>query len=363
LKNILEDDAKNIYQNLGKLNNKFSGKKIFITGGAGFLGKNFINYFNYINKNKLITKPCKITIYDNLKRNSSLNIKQVFKFDHNIKFFKKDISNIKNFPKTDYVIHAASIASPVFYRKFPIETIQANVNGIFKILDYYKNRKVKGILYFSSSEIYGNPDKKNIPTSENYLGNVSTIGPRACYDESKRLGETICSTFHKVYNLPLKIVRPFNNYGPGLDIRDKRVIADLFNNILKNNNLVLYSEGRDTRTFCYISDAIEGYIRTLLLGKAVEPYNIGNVKPEIKIVDLAKMMIKISKKKLNIIYKKNPDKNYLIDNPKRRCPSINKAKKELGFKPKISLKKGLEKTYDFYIYENRLKKINKRNEY
>ena len=202
MKNILEDDAKNIYQNLGKLNNKFSGKKIFITGGAGFLGKNFINYFNYINKNKLITKPCKITIYDNLKRNSSLNIKQVFKFDHNIKFFKKDISNIKNFPKTDYVIHAASIASPVFYRKFPIETIQANVNGIFKILDYYKNRKVKGILYFSSSEIYGNPDKKNIPTSENYLGNVSTIGPRACYDESKRLGETICSTFHKVYNLP-----------------------------------------------------------------------------------------------------------------------------------------------------------------
>ena len=125
----------------------------------------------------------------------------------------------------------------------------------------------------------------------------------------------------------------------------------------------MYSEGRDTRTFCYISDAIEGYIRTLLLGKAVEPYNIGNVKPEIKIVDLAKMMIKISKKKLNIIYKKNPDKNYLIDNPKRRCPSINKAKKELGFKPKISLKKGLEKTYDFYIYENRLKKINKRNEY
>ena len=204
-------------------------------------------------------------------------------------------------------------------------------------------------MFFSSSEIYGDPDKKNIPTREEYNGNVSCIGPRACYDESKRYGETLCMNFFRQYRIPIKIVRPFNNYGPGLSINDKRVIPDLFKNVLENNNITLFSNGKSTRTFCYVSDAMEGYLRTLLIGKKGEAYNIGNDKQEISIEKLAKLIIKISNKKLKIIFKKSKDKDYLIDSPKRRCPSIIKARKDLLFYPKISLREGLIRTYKYYL--------------
>lgn len=330
-----------------------SGNTILFTGANGFLGYYFIKSIltwndTYPNK--------KISIY--ALDTFTTSVPNWLEKRGDVKIIKEDITKYKlsanqNF---DYIIHAASIASPVFYRKYPIETINANVQGLYNILDYMlKRQKIKkevlGLLFFSSSEVYGNPTEGNIPTPETYPGNVSCTGPRACYDESKRFCETLCVNFSKVHNLQIKIARPFNNYGPGLKITDGRVIADFANDILHNRNLTLLSQG-STRTFCYVSDAIVGYIKILIKGKISESYNIGVEKPEISMSDLAKKMrdigIKYFEYSGKIIMKKDKDKNYLTDSPQRRCPQIDKAKKDLAFEPQISLNQGLINTLSWY---------------
>ena len=328
--------------------NKLKNKKILITGGLGFLGFNFLNFFNYLNQKKKYN--LKVEVYDVFEKNKLP--KWFRRYGKKIKYKKCNIVNKKKFKNVDYIIHAASIASPTYYRKYPIETMDANVIGLRNLLEFYKNKNIKGILYFSTSEIYGDPDKKNIPTKETYRGNVSCTGPRACYDESKRFGETLCVNFYKKWKFPVKIVRPFNNYGPGLDINDKRVIPDFSKNILNGQDIILYSDGKPSRTFCYISDALIGYIKTLIKGTPGEPYNIGNSKPEISMKKLANLMIEVAKNKYNysgkLVVKKNKDKNYLVDNPNRRCPDLSKAKKELNFNPKINLLLGINKTLEWY---------------
>ena len=271
------------------------------------------------------------------------------KSDRNIFIEQKDIVKNLDYPKIDMIIHAASIASPTFYRKYPIETIEANIIGLKNLLDFSASFKIEEFLFFSTSEIYGDPDAKNIPTNETYRGYVSCTGPRACYDESKRLGETLCVNYFQQHNVPVKIVRPFNNYGPGLNINDKRVIPDFFNDVLNGRDITIYSNGLATRTFCYISDAIEGYLRVLLSNYNGESFNIGTDSPEISIKELAELIIKISGKSLELNFLESKDVNYLTDNPQRRCPSIEKARSLLGYNPKISLDTGLKKTLNYYL--------------
>ena len=355
--NELIKNSELIVLGLDKLNSKFSGKKILITGAAGFLGTQFIYYFYYLNKNNILDDPIEVYAWDNFIRGYPDWVKKF----NNINGFhieKKDIINDSNFPEVNFIIHAASIASPIFYRKYPIETIFSNITGLKNILDYsVNNRLVESILFFSTSEIYGDPDNKNIPTKETYRGNVSCTGPRACYDESKRLGETICVNYSKQFNVPVKIARPFNNYGPALKITDRRVIPDFFRNIINNENIVLLSDGKATRTFCYISDAIEGYLRILLSNFNGESFNIGNEFPEISMLELARLSIKISKKPLKVVYNKSSDKEYLSDNPQRRCPNIDKAKTLLNYKTKIDLEDGLIRTYEYYLRNNKTKEL------
>src|SRR5262249_18927578 len=186
------------------------------------------------------------------------------------------------------------------YRRHPIETMDANVIGLRNLLDHAIRHPVESFLFFSSSEIYGDPDPAAIPTPEDYRGNVSCTGPRACYDESKRYGETLCINFHKVHQAPVKIVRPFNNYGPGLKISDRRVLPDFFRNVLQDQNIVLLSDGRATRTFCYSSDALTGYLLALLAAHQGEPFNIGTATPEISMADLARLVIEASGKPLHV---------------------------------------------------------------
>src|SRR3989344_9312245 len=331
-----------------------SGNKILFTGADGFLGYYFIK---------------SIIAWNNLHPARKIRVFALDTFSHGIpawlqkkkevKFIKKDITKFK--PASDmgfdYIIHAASIASPIFYRKHPVETINANVQGLYNILNFMvkkqkSGKRVKGLLFFSSSEVYGDPTEGNIPTSETYRGNVSCTGPRACYDESKRFGETLCVNYSKVYNLPIKIARPFNNYGPGLRITDGRVIPDFANNILSNKNITLLSEGSPTRTFCYITDAIVGYLKVLIKGKKAESYNIGVENPEISIIELAEKMKSIALKHFGysgkIIKEKSADQNYLTDNPNRRCPQIAKAQKDLDYNPEITLDAGLKNTMLWY---------------
>ena len=337
-----------IINSLEKLNHRFSGKSILITGAGGFLGTQFVYYFSSLNKSKILSKKCKLYLWDNFIRGVPKWMDN-FKNDESIIIEKKDIIIDKDFPEINFIVHAASIASPIFYRKYPIETIFSNITGLKNLLDFsVNNNLIESFLFFSTSEIYGDPDKENIPTSEEYRGNVSCTGPRACYDESKRVGETISVNYFNEYKVPVKIARPFNNYGPGLKISDKRVIPDFFNDVINNRNIILLSDGSATRTFCYISDAIEGYLRILLSDHNGESFNIGNENPEISMLNLAREVVKVSNKNLKINHKVSDDKEYLTDNPNRRCPSIKKAKKLLNFNPKIDLAEGLKLTYSYY---------------
>ena len=343
--NYLSADLERIASCLNEEFAHMSGKTIFLTGGGGFLGYYLTLaplYWNYRNPEKL---PIKVINSDLFKKGLPDWLKSIN--DSNLKIITFDC--IKPLPneKMDYILHCASIASPIVYREFPIETIEANVFGLKNVLDHAvkKESNVESVLFFSSSEIYGDPSLENIPTAESYNGNVSCTGPRACYDESKRIGETLCASYKREYGLSVKIVRPFNNYGPGLLPDDGRVLADFVNNLLQNEDIVMFSDGKPTRTFCYISDAVTGYYKTLIRGTSGEAYNIGSCKPEISIKDLAKLVVKIGKEtfgyKGSLRFEVSDDSDYLTDNPQRRCPSISKAESEIGYCPMISLEQGV----------------------
>lgn len=324
----------------------FKNKIILITGSNGFICHTLQNYLIFY-KNKLKFKKLFLTDVDKKPLNKGVDNKTIFykKFD----VVNDNLSNDFNV-KFDIIIHAASIASPTFYRKFPLETADANVVGLRKILEYSKNNKVSRILYFSSSEVYGSPDKNNIPTKEHFNGNVSTIGPRACYDEAKRYCETLCYIFNKKYKTQITIVRPFNNYGPGMKMNDKRLPADLANSVYKKKSIILYSKGNDKRTFCYIADAVVGYLKALTY-KNFEIFNIGNNDIEISVknfaIKFAYYSHKINNFKPKIIFKKSKDGEYLMNNPSRRCPDINKAKKLIKFIPRINLNNGIQRYLRF----------------
>jgi len=226
----------------------------------------------------------------------------------------------------------------------------ANVDGLKVILEYATKKQIK-ILFFSTSEIYGNPDKENIPTEENYNGNVSCIGPRACYDESKRFCETLTYIYSKKYKLNINVVRPFNNFGPGLKLSDGRLPSDMASSAIEEKKFIIYSNGKPTRTFCYIADAVIGYLNSLNLN-GFNILNIGNPNNEVSVYKFTKIFSKCVKKEykklLKIEFKKNKDKNYLIHSPQRRCPNINLAKKLINYKPMIDLENGI-KRYLKYI--------------
>jgi UDP-glucuronate decarboxylase len=344
---VLEEDLNFIYSNHRK-KNYLKDKKILVTGAGGFLGFYLSKYLSNF-KDKLKIKDLYLTSLNikNLKNNKFKGAK-IVKFD----VAKDKLSKFKvNF---DIIIHAASIASPTYYRKKPLQTMESNVTGLWKILEFYKNKKAK-IFYFSSSEVYGDPIKENIPTKESYNGNVNCLGPRACYDESKRFCETLCLEYaRKFKNLKIVIVRPFNNFGPGMNINDARLPADLAKQALKRKNFILYSNGKPKRTFCYISDAITGYLNALSCNK-LEVFNIGSIE-ELTIKEFAILFKKASKKILNfnpkILFKKSKDINYLKDNPNRRCPDLSNSKIKINYKPKIKTFIGIQKYLKFLKYEN-----------
>lgn len=355
MNSVLKEDIEYIYKNVGKGLEKFKDSNIFITGCCGFLGYYFLHFFNTYKKDLGIKSIVAVDNFqvgrpqwlDKLVEEGNIELE---KFD----IIDGDLSKIKRDKSNSFVIHMASIASPVFYRKYPIKTIEANIWGLKRLLDDYKDESLKGFLFFSSSEVYGDPTPENIPTKESYRGNVNTIGPRACYDESKRFGETICYEYAKEYNLPVSLARPFNNYGPGMKLNDKRVPADFAKAVINNEDIVILSDGKPTRTFCYVADAITGYLKILLYGK-FDVFNIGIEKPEISILELADIYAEKGRKLLNytgkVVYQKSDEKNYLTDNPNRRCPVIEKAISLLEYNPKIHVEEGVERFLKYIIEE------------
>ncbi len=349
---IKEEDFEYMYNSFtDEEKQKFNDSTILITGCAGFIGYYMMCFLDAYSE-KLGIK--KIIGLDNfmlgkpewMKKLEKKELFQIEKFD----IITDNIQTVPNSEKVNLIIHMASVASPIFYRKYPIETIDANVEGLRSLLDYYLEKNIKGFLFFSTSEIYGNPDDAHVPTTEDYNGNVSCTGPRACYDESKRFGETICRLYAEKYNYPVSVVRPFNNYGPGLRLDDQRVSADFEKSVYLNEDIIILSDGAPTRTFCYIADAVVGYLKILLYGK-YDFFNIGIESPELTIAELAELYKEVGEKIMDyngeIRYEVSEDKEYLTDNPKRRCPNIDKAREILNYNPTIEIREGIERTLLF----------------
>jgi UDP-glucuronate decarboxylase len=345
---LIKDDILHIVNSIEKDSKKLENSTILISGGAGFLGSYIIAVIDYLNK-KEFKKPCKVISIDNFITGKKRGLFGIFD-EENITYIKSDIKKpISYDKKIDYIIHAAGIASPVYYNKYPLETIEVAINGTKNLLEFAQTKKIKSFLYFSSSEIYGDPDEKNIPTPETYFGNVSSLGPRACYDESKRLGETLCMTYFRMFNTPVKIVRPFNIYGPGMYPDDYRVIPNFVSRALSNKSLIVYNKGFQTRTFCYITDAVAGFFKSLLSNKNGEAFNIGNDENEITMDQLAHEVITLlPQAKMQL---RSYPKNYPREETRRRCPDISKAKKSLHYQPTISLQEGLQRFVAWYKYE------------
>ncbi len=324
-----------------------SGARVLITGASGFLGTHFVHTLLRLNDQKVLKTPLHVTAMDNqLLGEGTWHYKPEDRKD--LTFLTQSVCDPFDWSSWTHIIHAASIASPTFYRRFPIETIDANVLGLRRLLDLAVAYSPRSVLFFSTSEIYGDPDPSQIPIREDYWGNVNCTGPRACYDESKRLGETMCLAFHQVHQVPVKIARPFNNYGPGMKIGDRRVIPDFCQNILHGEDLRIYSDGHSRRTFCFISDAMTGYLKLLGSNHNGVPINIGNDQPEISVRELAGLMIKTTSSDLRTSFALSDDEHYVTDNPKRRCPDISRARELLGYEPRVGLEEGLLRTYQSF---------------
>lgn len=355
---VIETDLEYIRTQLHEEFSLMSGKRLLITGGAGFLGYYLTQSVLQWNLKNADKQPISLVVYDNFMRGVPKWLESLI---------EKTLIAVKKYDVIDplpddigdfqYIIHAATIASPIYYRLHPIETMDANVHGLRHLLDYCiqqkkKKKPVEAFLFYSTSEIYGDPTPENIPTPETYKGNVSCTGPRACYDESKRFGETMAVNFARQYDLPIRLVRPFNNYGPGLKITDKRALPDFAGNVLAGEDIVLLSDGSPTRTFCYAADAVIGYFKALVHGKNGESYNIGIDKPEISIRQLAELVIQTARDlfdyKGKLVFKVSEDKDYLTDNPNRRCPIIDKARQQLGYNPSIQIEEGLKRSLLWY---------------
>ena len=297
-----------------------------MTGGAGFLGSHLCR--------ELLSRNYKVTALDNLYTGSIENIRDLQQ-NSNFNFVTADVTNELNY-EVDGIFNLACPASPKHYQKNPIETIRTNILGSINVLELASRRNIRA-LQASTSEIYGDPLEN--PQSETYWGNVNPIGIRSCYDEGKRAAETLFFDYHRQNGLDIKVARIFNTYGPGMQLDDGRVVSNFIVQALTNKPLTVYGDGEQTRSFCYVSDLVDGLIRLFESGeKNISPVNLGNPS-QVCMNDLASMVIEMTDSKSQIIYTPLPE-----DDPKLRCPDISKARSILKWSPKINIREGLAST-------------------
>lgn len=303
-------------------------KRILVTGGAGFLGSHLV---------KRLIEHNEVIVADNLFTGSKQNIQQFFS-NPNFEFIRHDIT----FPlyiEVDEIYNLACPASPVHYQKNPVQTLKTNVHGAINMLGLAKRVGAK-ILQASTSEVYGNPTIH--PQVEDYWGNVNPIGIRSCYDEGKRAAETLFFDYHRQYDLSIKVVRIFNTYGPNMSLNDGRVVSNFIKQALLGEDITIYGNGSQTRSFCYVDDLIDGIVKFMDSPKELTgPMNLGN-PTEFTMVQLAELVTKLTNSKSKIIYQPLP-----LDDPRQRKPDIGYAK-QLGWEPNINLLEGLTKTIEYF---------------
>jgi UDP-glucuronate decarboxylase len=304
--------------------------KILLTGAAGFLG-------SHISK-KLIDNNHEVIGLDDLSTGSIKNIEQLINHPE-YSFIEHDV-RIPYQAKVDAILNFACPASPINYQKDPVRTIETNFLGMINML-HLANETGARIIQASTSEIYGDPTQS--PQKESYWGNVNPIGIRSCYDEGKRAAETLCFDYRRQHNLDTRVIRIFNTYGPNMAIGDGRVVSNFIVQALRNEPINIYGDGKQTRSFCYVSDLVEGIYKLLRLDKNPgTPINLGNPN-EFTILELAKVVIEITNSKSEIVNNLLP-----LDDPKQRCPDISLAKSTLNWKPTIELREGIEKTAAYF---------------
>ena len=345
----LELDLKEIIERV-QSSWRLNGSKILVTGAGGFLGYYMSSFFIKYLDDLDIKQLALVDLTDLSKKRGFQEI------PGKITLIKHDMSSLTDIPldlkEFDVIINLASFASPVSYRANPLGTLSGSVLSVWRLLENYSENAdhTGSFQIFSSSEVYGDPPASQIPTSEDYWGNVSCLGPRACYDESKRFIETLGYAFAKENKINVNIVRPFNNYGPGMSLTDGRLVADAMKSMVNYENVDVYSDGKPTRSFCYITDAIVGYILALNR-KGFNVYNIGNDQKEISVHDYLEVCSRVLKQKtghkMQINFKKSDDPEFLINNPNRRFPDLTKARNDLGYKPIVSIEEGVGRWFDY----------------
>jgi len=306
------------------------GKTAIVTGGAGFLGSHLCEY--------LLAKGMKVICIDNFITGSNKNIEHLKK-NPNFRFMEHDVTKHINIEEdVHYILHFASPASPIDYQQIPIQTLKVGSLGTHNALGLAKAKNAV-LLLASTSEVYGDPLVN--PQPETYWGNVNPVGPRGCYDESKRFAEAITMAYHNVHHINTKIARIFNTYGPRMRANDGRVVPAFVNQALNNQPITVFGNGSQTRSFCYIADEVEGLFR-LLVSDINDPVNIGNPS-EMTVLEFANKVIELTGSSSSIIPMPLP-----VDDPKIRRPDISKAKRLLGWEPKVSIEEGLKKTIEYF---------------
>lgn len=345
---VIEEDVRRIVEDVGPALKPLEGTTLVVTGGNGFLLSYLLDSAAYANDH-LLHKPVKVVCLDNSVTGRAARTEHLARRPE-FRFVSHDVSKPLDLEgPADWIVHGASIASPTFYRQKPLETIDVNVNGTWRMLDLAVAKKAKGFVFLSTSEIYGDPPADKIPTHEDYRGNVSATGPRACYDESKRLGETLTQTYTTHKGVTTKTIRPFNVYGPGQPLGDKRIIPDLMAAGLAGGPIVLHGDGRATRSFCYVSDAIRAMWHILLHGPPGSIYNVGNDEVEISMGDLSRRFARIAGLPESAVHHKpSADQHYLTDNPQRRAPDLTRLRKAFPWTPQVGLEEGLRRTLEHY---------------
>lgn len=318
-------------QDLESIKNKVSvdllkDKSVLLIGSSGFLGNWFADVFDYLGVEYLKYDPSENP--DN------------------------DINKPLDLPRYDYVINCAGIASPEKYMKQPILTMDISYIGTKNVLDYCNKHNVESVLLFSSSEVYGTPNPNFIPTKEDYVGAIPTTSNRSCYDIGKQLLETLCYLYKNEYNTPVKVVRPFNMYGPYMGINDNRVLSNWMRSFLKGEGIKIYGDGQQTRTFCYAGDGIAMMLEVLLKGENGEIYNVGNSSPELNMIQLAGKFYEALDAEPNYEVIEYPG-FYPSDEPLRRCPNIDKVVKRTNILPKTDLKSGIKSMLDYFKIEDK----------
>jgi dTDP-glucose 4,6-dehydratase/UDP-glucuronate decarboxylase len=345
---VIREDVQAIAAELGDRLTPLSGTTLLVTGGSGFLCSYLLEAIACLN-DTVWEEACRVISVDNLRSGVADRVAHLAGRPE-FRFLSADVSQpFRVNEPVHWIIHGAGIASPTFYRQYPLETVDVNVTGTRQMLELARSAETRSLVYISTSEIYGDPDPRVIPTPEDYRGYVSCTGPRACYDESKRLAETLCSIYFNRYGTPVKVIRPFNVYGPGQRLDDRRIVPDLVSAALKQRPLVLYSDGHATRSFCYVSDAIRAILLILLSDADGEAFNVGNDEREISIVDLAHELAAVARPEpLEVLHESSADPHYLTDNPQRRCPDLTKLRTRFQWQPKVSLREGLRRTLESY---------------